>query len=281
MEVLSMTPENDTARAVAVEADRTEARAWADWFTAIHPELRSKFGFGVCTVADATLLIAPRLPMSLFNRAIGLGMTRPVSAEDLDAVVHTFVDAGCSTFGVAWGPYSQPAALAPRFDVLFPAPSQRLHMAKMVRGTTPPPAATSDLRIVAVDRSLVGEADRALTRTYDAPFLAGILAPLFWRPRWHLYAALDRDAVVGVAALHLDGTSAWLGMAAVLPEYRRRGGQRALMVQRINDAIVAGAVRIFTETDEPSKAGANPSLNNMERCGFRKIATRTSFIGPT
>src|SRR5262249_56480973 len=79
----------------------------------------------------------------------------------------------------------------------------------------------------------------------------------------------------------LDGDSAWLGMAGVLPEYRRRGGQSSLMVQRIRDAIAAGATRIFTETGEPSQAGANPSLNNMERCGFKKIRSRTQFIGPT
>ena len=53
------------------------------------------------------------------------------------------------------------------------------------------------------------------------------------------------------------------------------------MVQRIRDAIAAGATRIFTETDEPAEARANPSLNNMERCGFRKVVSRTHFIGPT
>jgi hypothetical protein len=275
-----MAAENDDARAVAVEADRIETRAWTDWFAAIPPELRSEFGFGVHTVADATLLMAPRLPLTLFNRAVGLGMTRPASADDLDTVVKTFVDAGCSTFGLAWGPYSEPAALAPHLDALFPAPSQRTSLAKMVRGTAPPSSAASDLRIVAVDRSLVGETDRALVCAHGAPFLAGILAPLFWRPRWHLYAAMDRDVVVGGAALFLDGDSAWLGMAAVLPDYRRRGGQRSLMVQRIRDAIAADATRIFTETDEPSQARANPSLNNMERCGFEKIVSRSQFIGP-
>jgi len=275
-----MAAENDDARAVAVEADRIEARAWTDWFAAIPPELRSEFGIAVRTVADATLLMAPRIPLTLFNRAIGLGMTEPASADDLDTVVQAFVDAGCSTFGVAWGPYSEPAALASHLDAMLPTPAQRPSLAKMVRGTAPPSSAASDLRIVAVDRSLVGETDRALTRAHGAP-LPGMFAPLFWRPRWHLYAAMDRDVVVGGAALFLDGNSAWLGIAAVLPEYRRRGGQGSLMVQRIRDAIGAGATRIFTETDEPAHAGANPSLNNMERCGFEKIVSRTQFIGPT
>jgi GNAT superfamily N-acetyltransferase len=273
-----MTAENDEVRAVAVEADRIEARAWADWFAAMPPELRSEFGIDVRTVADATMLMAPRIPATLFNRAIGLGMTQPATADDLDAVVKAFVDAGCSTFALAWGPYSQPAALASRLDALLPA--QRTCWAKMVRGTDPVSSAASDLRIVAVDRSLVGETDRAVARANDAPFMAGAFAALFWRPRWHLYAAMDRDVVVGGAALFLDGGGAWLGMAGVLPEYRRRGGQRGLMVQRIRDAITAGAERIFTETGEPAEARSNPSLNNMERSGFQKVVSRTNFIGP-
>jgi GNAT superfamily N-acetyltransferase len=277
----SMTAENDDARALAIEADRIEARAWSDWFMAISPELRSACGIAVRTVADATLLIAPRIPLTLFNRVIGLGMTRPASAEDLDAAVTAFIDAGSPTFAVAWGAYSMPAALTPVLDARFPTTSERPVLAKMTRGAASPPSAASDLRVLPVDRSLIGETDRALTRANGAPHLAGIFVPLLWRPRWHLYAVLDRDVVAGGAALFLDGGSAWLGMAAVLPEYRRRGGQLALMVQRIRDALVAGAVRIFTETDEPSEPRANPSLNNMERCGFRKIWSRTHFVGPT
>jgi hypothetical protein len=281
MGALSMTAENDDARALAIEADRIEARAWSDWFTAIPPELRSACGIAVRTVADATLLIAPQIPLTLFNRVIGLGMTRPASAEDVDAVVTAFVDAGSPTFAVAWGSYSEPAALTSHLEARLPTTSRRPSLAKMMRGTAPPPSATSDLRVLPVDRSLIGETDRAMTRANGAPHLAGIFVPLLWRPRWHLYAVLDRDVVAGGAALFLDDGSAWLGMAAVLPEYRRRGGQLALMVQRIRDALVAGAVRIFTETDEPSEPRANPSLNNMERCGFRKIWSRSHFVGPT
>src|SRR5262245_14624263 len=272
-----MPAENDDARALAVEADRIEARAWTDWFAAIPPEFRSEFGIGVRTVADATLLMAPQIPLTLLNRAVGLGMTRPASADDVDAVIKAFVDAGCTTFGLPWGPYAEPAALAPYLEAMFPTPAQRTSRAKMVRGTVPPSSPASDLRIVPVDRSLVAETDRAIACAQGAPFLAGILAPLFWRPRWHLYAAMDGDVVVGGAALFLDGDSAWLGMAGVLSEYRRRGWQSSLMVQRIRDAIAAGATRIFTETDEPSQVGTNPSLNNMERCGFEKIVSRTQF----
>lgn len=273
-----MQVENDESRELAAEADGIEARAWSDWFAAMPPALRSEYGIEVRRIADATLLLAPRLPTMLFNRSIGLGMTRPATADALDAVVKEFVDAGCTTFSVSWGRYSEPAALTARLIERFPSESLQPCWAKMVRGPAPVGSSPScNLRIVAVDRSLVSTFDRALVRANEMPFLAGILAPLYWRPGWHLYAAMERDEVVGGAALFLDGSRAWLGMAAVLPEYRRRGGQGALMSQRIRDAISAGAVRIFTETGEPVEKGANPSLNNVERSGFEKIYSRTQF----
>lgn len=270
--------EQDESRALAVEADRIEARAWADWFAAMPPRLRSEFGIEARRIGAATVLVAPRLPVTLFNRAIGLGMDRPAAPEDVDALVQAFVDAGSPVFAVAWGPYSEPARLVRRLDTVFPAASPRSSWAKMVRGPAPvTPLGGCDLRVVAVDRSLVADTSRAIAMGNGVPAMADALTGLLWRPRWHLYAAMDRDEVVGGAALFLDGHSAWLGMAAVLPSHRRRGGQGALMTQRIRDAISAGAVRIFTETDEPTEKGANPSLNNMERCGFEKVVSRIHF----
>jgi GNAT superfamily N-acetyltransferase len=271
--------QQDESRALAIEADRIEACAWADWFAAMPPRLRSAFGIEARRIAGATLLLAPRLPVTLFNRSIGLGMNRPATSEDLDAVVQAFVAAGSPTFALAWGPYSEPTGLVRRLDTILPAASPRPSLAKMVRGPAPvTPLGACDLRVVAVDRSLVADASRAIAIAHGTPAMADALTGLLWRPRWQLYAAMDRDEVVGGAALFLDGDSAWLGMAGVVPNHRRRGGQGALMTQRIRDAISAGAVRIFTETDEPAEKGANPSLNNMERCGFEKILSRVHFV---
>jgi GNAT superfamily N-acetyltransferase len=274
-----MSMEDDSPRMKAVDADRIEARAWADWFAAMPADLRTEFGMHVKSVADATLLLAPRLPSALFNRAIGLGMTVPATAGDLDEVVRTFLDAGCEAFDVAWNQYSEPAGVTGRLDTILPSATPRPRWAKMLRGTAPPPTAPSDLRIVPVDRSIAGETGRSIAQAYGMPAMAGAVGALFWRARWLLYAAMESDGVVGGGALFLDGRDAWLGMGAMLPDYRRRGGQRALMAQRIRDAITAGATRIYAETGEPHEKGANPSLNNMGRCGFEKVATRTSFVG--
>ena len=82
--------------------------------------------------------------------------------------------------------------------------------------------------------------------------------------------------------LFLDGHDAWLGMGAILPDYRRRGGQRALMTQRIRDAIAAGATRIFSETGEPQEQGTNPSAQQhgtvrLREAGDAHVVRRSAF----
>ena len=47
----------------------------------------ASLGLRVETVAGATLLLAPRIPVSYFNRAIGLGMFEPATEECLDAII--------------------------------------------------------------------------------------------------------------------------------------------------------------------------------------------------
>ncbi|MGE5128347.1 MAG: hypothetical protein ACM3IK_01850, partial [Sphingomonadaceae bacterium] len=55
---------------------------------------------------------------------------------------------------------------------------------------------------------------------------------------------------------------------------------RALMTLRIREAIAAGAQRIFTETGEAVGDEANPSLANMQWCGFRRVCSRSNYASP-
>ena len=43
---------------------------------------------------------------------------------------------------------------------------------------------------------------------------------------------------------------------------------------------LAGARHLVTETGEPMGDEPNPSLANMNRCGFVTVASRLNFVGP-
>jgi len=65
----------------------------------------------------------------------------------------------------------------------------------------------------------------------------------------------------------------------MLEPHRRRGGQRALMARRVKDATRTGVRWIGTETGEPTDE-VNPSLLNMQHCGFECVALRRNLLPP-
>jgi len=270
-----------TPRAAAIVADEAEAVAFADLYAAAPQALRERLGLRVENIADATLLLAPGLPDSMFNRAMGLGLRSEADASRVEAIAAAYRGAKCTRWWLHWNPHSLPSGFAQQLATMgFTQPARR-SWAKVLRGTQAAPAVATDLGIAPAAREQVGDVMHAITTAFEMPpFMAGWLASLQTRPSWRLYAVTDGARAVGGGCLYLSGDLAWLGMGAVLPSHRRRGGQGALMARRIADAIEAGARHIVTETGEPIADEPNPSLANMKRCGFVTVASRLNFAGP-
>lgn len=275
------TPPALSAHAAAAIADEAEALAFADLYAAAPEPLRSRLGLRVEQVVDATVLLAPGLPSPMFNRAIGLGLQRPASAAEVEALAGLYRSAGCPSWWLHWNPHAAPAELASRLPEMgFTQPARR-SWAKVLRGAEPAPSIASDLHIAAATDAQAAEATQAIVEAFEMPaFMADWLRCLHGRPHWRLYAATDGGQVVGGACLFTTGEFAWLGMGSIRASHRRRGGQGALMARRIADAIGAGACYLVTETGEPMADEPNPSLANMKRCGFAIVASRLNFVGP-
>jgi hypothetical protein len=270
-----------TARDAARISDDAEAEAFVAMWEAAPPGLRERLGLRIEKVADAVLLVAPGLPTPMFNRAIGLGMRDRTSVRDVQAIAEVFRAAGCKGWWLHWNPLAEPASLSEEIEALgFTLPA-RSSWAKMLRGPEAPPAIATDLRIAPAAPAQAEDVARVAVQSFEMPpFMVEWLQQLRTGP-WRMYAVTDGGAVVGGGCLYLRGPAAWLGVAAVAPSHRRRGGQGALMARRIADAAAAGAVHIVTETGEPTSAGeANPSLANMRRCGFRTVASRLNYAAP-
>lgn len=265
----------------AMVADDAEAAAFADLYACAPPPLKSRLGLRVKRLADATLLLAPGLPTSMFNRVIGLGLRQQASAAHVEAITQVYREAGCGDWWLHWNPFAAPASLPAQLPAMgFVQPARR-SWAKVLRGPETLPRIPTSLQIEPAEQQQVGEITRAIAGAFQMPpFMADWLTALHRQPHWRLYAVTDGTQVVGGACLYLDGDLAWLGMGAVLPSHRRRGGQGALMARRIAEAANAGARHIVTETGEPIGDEPNPSLANMKRCGFATVASRLNFAGP-
>jgi GNAT superfamily N-acetyltransferase len=102
--------------------------------------------------------------------------------------------------------------------------------------------------------------DGELAATLDDVFRAGGMTR---------YLARVDGAVAGGAAMRIDESVALLAGAATLPEFRRRGVQRALLEARLADAARAGCELAVVVTQPGSTSQAN-----VQRQGFHLLYAR-------
>jgi len=264
-----------------IRADEIEVRAFVDLYRAAPHELAQRLRPTTETAEGVTTYLVPGMPSPLFNRVVGLGLERPATEADLDAAIERFASAGIATWWLHWSPAATPADFPRTLSARGFVQPPRRAWAKMLRGPQPAPQASSDLVIVPTDAGRNEKTIASIVAAFGMPaFMTEWLGRLHGRPGWRLYTALDGEEVVGGATLFVAGDSAWLGMGAILAGHRRRGGQLALMARRIADAIDAGCRYIVTETGEPIGDEPNPSLANMYRAGFERVASRLNFEAP-
>jgi len=271
----------NAALEAARRADDIEAAAYADLFAAAPPALRRRLGLAVERVAGATLLIAPGLPTPMFNRAIGFGLHTPANDTDLRAIEAAYRRAGAANWWLHWNPQAAPAGFDSRLPAAGYTLPPRARWAKLMRPTAGAPAAPAALAVESATEANAGAVGSAIASAFEMPpFMADWLQALHGREGWRVYALREGDTVVGGACLFVDGSTAWLGMGAVLASHRRRGGQRSLLARRIADAGELGAVHAVTETGLPVADEPNPSLANIRGAGFACVAERLNYAAP-
>jgi hypothetical protein len=217
------------------------------------------------------------LPISLFNRVIGLGTLAPADPELIDEVVQRARahEAKLIWFHVA---STAPAALTEALTARGFVPAKRARWAKVMRGVEPPPEIATDLRIEELDHAHADDVSAVLGEAFAGPpLMTPLLVSPIGRSPWRAFGAFDGERLVAAGLMFVHGDTAWLGMGGTLASHRGRGAQGAIMARRIREAIAAGCTAIATETGEPIGDEANPSLGNMLRCGFQRVDARANF----
>ncbi|MFN8496820.1 MAG: GNAT family N-acetyltransferase [Anaerolineae bacterium] len=250
-----------------------EAEAYVDMFRVAPPEL----GLRVERVGGAVCLLAPSLPIILFNRVVGPGLREPAADATVAEIAGLYQAAGISRWGVQLSPFAQPPALSgwlaarglPRRD----------NWAKVYRAAAPPPRVATDLTVTSVGRDgAQAWAGVAVEGFEMPPFLGGWLAASVGEPGWRHYLAWDGETPAAAAALYIWDNVGWLGIEATRPAYRRRGAQGALIARSIADAVDLGCRWLVAETDEDTAERPNPSYHNMLRAGFSLAYLRPNYI---
>jgi len=250
--------------------EAVEAAGWIDLFRACPPGLAAGLGMSVVAEKGVATAIASRIPIAMFNRSFGW-----TSVAAWETALKSHRISGAADYFLQPPPYGDSAfADWARAAGLV----RRGRWAKMIRGREAPPAASTSLRITdAGPRHADAFAAAALGGFGMPPALAPWLVALAHRPGWRTYVGWDGDTPVSAAALRITADTAWCGLGATLPAHRNRGGQSALFVRRIADALDAGCRAIVTETGEDTPKAPNPSYRNMVRAGFRLAHFRDNW----
>lgn len=252
-----------------------EAAAYAEIYRAAPGSLE----FTAEESDDCIAFFVPKFDVLLFNRVLGIGLKKSASKELIESLIARYGASGVRNYGIQVSPEARGASLD---DWLLACDLHvRDYWTKVYRGNDPAVAVATDLRIERIDRSCADIFAQVACEGFGMP---GVLRPMMsatvGMPGWNHYLAWDGSMPAGVAALRVQDEIGWLGIGAVLPDFRRRGGQGALMSQRINDGCDLGCKWFITETGQDRPDKPNPSFHNMMRTGFKVAYERPNFMPP-
>lgn len=261
--------------------ERAEAEAMADLYRAAPPALAEALGLRVEAFGDGVALVAARIDAAEFNRAFAFGLERPADPGLIDRAVALYAPLGLKLARLQPSPAAEPQAALERRGIELGLPPRGTWTKFARPADRPAPEITTSLRIAEAAPDEAAAFGETVAAGFGMPPpLAPWLAAVVGRPGWRAYIAWDGDRPVGGAALFLGEDYGWLGIGAVLPEARRRGGQGALMARRLADTARAGKAWAVTETGTRVEGAPSPSYDNMVRCGFDIVSLRPNWLIP-
>jgi hypothetical protein len=269
-------PQTLTLAEKAEIVETSEANVFRAALGNLPPELVAEYGAGCQEVGGAAAYFFARMPAVIFNRVTGLGIQQPATEAMVDELIE-FYGRRQTPFGIDLSPAAQPAQLAAWLLERGLRPSYNL--AKVIRGTEPPPHIETDLTIEPVTEANAAHYAHVAVGGFGMPdWMAPLFEMLATLPNIYSYLAYADDEPAAIGSMYAGDGVAALFNGATLPEYRRRGGQGAIMARRIQDAIAMGCQWVTTETGEDTPEAPSPSYHNMLRTGFHPAYLRPTYV---
>lgn len=241
--------------------------------------VRARLKLELNEIGGALVSIAAGEPSILVNRTIGLGRHGPASPAMVERIAKRYRAAGVARYFVQIAPDAEPADL--RAMLAAAGLEKARAWMKFTRGTAPPPEVASALTVREIGPELADEFARIAAAGFDLSDAARpLIAALIHRPGWHLYMSFVGDTPAGTGAMLVRDGVAHLDWGVTHPDYRRRGGQSAVLARRIRDAIATGCKLLTTTTGEAVPGDLQHSYRNILRAGFEEAYLRENWAPP-
>lgn len=259
------------------ELERIEIEAWRDYCAAAPLPFAQAVGLETVELGGPLLALCRRIDHYQFNRLIGGGLGSDADGRSLDVAAARFREAGLRNGYLQIAPGPRADALEGKAHGLGLKRLERVWV-KFSRPASAAPAPSTALDIAEARPEDAMDFARAVVAGFGMPdTLAPWLAAIVGRMGWHAYVARDGDRIVGGAAMYVSGDLGWLGIGAVQPSARQKGGQSALLARRIADGLRLGVRHFATETGKPLPGEPHPSFSNIQRAGFAPAYERANW----
>lgn len=216
---------------------------------------------------------------SPLTQAFGLGLNGPVTDDDLRRLEEFFLSQGASV-----NIETCPLADRSLFALLNQRGYQPIEFSNVlvrelsVEDTRVPDPADTEVRVRIPEPAEGDAVTLTVTRAFFeggevTPEILDAFTGLFNAVGTACFVAEVGQAMAGGAMVGIFEGVATLGGAGTLPEFRKRGVQRALIDARLAFAVENGCNLAMVATQPGSG-----SQRNVERQGFRVAYTRTKFL---
>jgi hypothetical protein len=259
-------------------AERIELEAIEDFCAAPELAVRDTIGIRCERIGGALIALLPSVADPTLNRVIGAGVHSPLARVEFDQLLARFARAGVERYFFHVCPGVSPPELRAWLAERGLRPYRRSWVKfRWSGGGLPTPL--PGMRVEAVGVEHAASFARIVLTAYGMPApLEPLLAALPGRERWRTYLCFDGDTPFAAGALFVNDGAGWLGFGATLPSHRGRGGQSAILAQRVRDALALGCRAVVTETGEEVAGKPQHSFHNIVRTGFRAHYTRENFV---
>lgn len=223
-------------------------------------------------------LCIPGRDCMVFNRVIGLGAAASPSRSELEEILAGYRRDRVDRFFVHLYEDDCPRSIRSWLESAGVVRYRR-SWNKLVRGRDEPlPRVDTDLTIRRARPEEAAHVGAILGPQLDLPAEGSkVFEAVVGRRGWHTYLAWDGATPVAAGLAFISGDVAYMAGAGTVPGHRGRGAQLALLVERVRVALSHGCHTLVVETGEPFPGDPQHSHRNIERAGFRVVATRANF----
>ena len=255
-------------------AEQAELAALQSWFDA-SAELRANgFDWRMERIGDAVCSVSASEPSILVNRVMSLGSESLPTVEQLVAIRELYEAAGVDRFFL----HVVPGSCDPKSLEAAGFRNYRGWM-KFIRHTEQAPSGRSDLEIREIFVEYADEFARISgaafgLRPESYPLVACVVGAVGYRS----FMSFDGEAPAGTGVVFIDGTYGVLDWGATHPDFRRRGGQSAVLAERIRCAASEGCEYLYTMTGEAVPDDPQHSYSNILKAGFEEAYLRENWV---